>query len=1275
MKRILYYSLILITLLGACSTKKNTRLSRFYHATNTRYNIYYNGKLAYDDALSSMEKGYQENYVEPIFMHAISAQPKDKKNTGGAFDKTIEKSNKAIKLHSIKAKPLKKSGWRNNAKQVLIQSKEEYNPFLKNSWMIMGQAEFYNADFLQASATFSYIAKHFATEPEVVAEAKLWQARCYDEMDWLYESEDILNKLNQKGIPKKNRDQFEFVNAEYLIKDGKFAEAIPHLKLAIKGEPKHLQRSRLKYLLGQLYQGQNQNTEAYKSFGEVIKSSPPYQLEFAARIRQTEVFPGGEYKSIIGKLRSMGRDQKNKDYLDQVFYALGNLYLSRKDTANAIENYQKGIDKSTKNGLDKALCQIKLGDLYFSMRDYVKAQPCFSGALSAINKEFKDYKRVSKISSVLDELVVHVKAVHLQDSLQVLAKMPEKDRLAVIDKIIEKVKKDEEEAKAKADKEAFLADQAAQGTGINRPGTQAASVKIPTAGGSSATFYFYNPQTVADGKMQFQRKWGKRVNEDNWRRRKKELSTFNGNAGAAGQVVSNDTTQQQEAQLDANGKPVAGTEAADSLANDPKSREYYLQQIPMTPEDIDASNVIIIDGMYNMGMIYKDKLEDLPLSIDEFIGLDNRFPDNEHLLETYYQIYLMALRQENEALANEYREKLKAKFPKSDYTIAVSDPDYAYNIRHMDAAQDSIYQITYDRYLASDTATVRKNYREMMKKYPLATLLPKFMFLNALSYVQGGEVDSFKNSLKALVDKYPKADVSELAGEMLKGVLRGRALVQGNVKGMTWNMRFGIGENGQLSAADSARVFRVDSVGENAPYRMLLIYPTGSIDKNQLLFAVAAYNFANSMVKTFDLTFEESGPVSMLQISGFYNLKEILHYYQMIYGKDGYATTFDKSVTIIPISDDNYETLMRGKTLDEYLTFFADKFGDQAPEIVARLKARMAADTNEDKTEDKEPPLPPNIKEEPVEEEKQEEEAAPEVKNSVRRQPADTKTDEKAQKPSKKEKTSKKVTSVKIDSTRVARETMPTITAPAIQVKFPTTVKAIDDTVRLPKQAAIAVPKEDTGFSLKQVLEIRKKQRDEKAQQKADEQKAKQEAAQKRKEEREKLKTEKQQEAAAAQQPQEQAQPKQEAAPQDTTKVTKSKPSKTKQPKAKATAKPKKQVQEKTVEEQSQEDLKKQQAEEEKTLLQQKAEREKQLDQDRKAKMKQAAADRKAKLKARAELQKQKEKEAKQLQKQKEKERKEKAAAYKEKQAEKLKARQEALKAKEAAAKAKRQTK
>ena len=130
----------------------------------------------------------------------------------------------------------------------------------------------------------------------------------------------------------------------------------------------------------------------------------------------------------------MAKSQKNKDYLDQVYYALGNVYLSREDTVNAIKNYQLGIDKSTLNGMDKAICQIKLGDIYFTMRDYVKAQPCFSGALAGIQKEYRDYERVSKLSAILDELVVHVEAVYLQDSLQALAKLPEAERLAIIDK-------------------------------------------------------------------------------------------------------------------------------------------------------------------------------------------------------------------------------------------------------------------------------------------------------------------------------------------------------------------------------------------------------------------------------------------------------------------------------------------------------------------------------------------------------------------------------------------------------------------------------------------------------------------------------------------------------------------------------------------------------------------------------------------------------------------------------------------------------------------------
>jgi tetratricopeptide (TPR) repeat protein len=391
---------------------------------------------------------------------------------------------------------------------------------------------------------------------------------------------------------------------------------------------------------------------------------------------------------------------------------------------------------------------------------------------------------------------------------------------------------------------------------------------------------------------------------------------------------------------------------------------------------MDASNLIIIDGMYNIGLIYKDKMDEFLLSVEAFEDLESRFPENEHLLECYYQIYLMALRMKDVALAERYKAKMIAAFPDDDYTIAISDPDYEYNIRSMDSVQTAVYEATYQSYLVEDTAEVRRNYAEISTKYPLATLLPKFMFLHALTFVQAGDAEGFKEALKALVDKYPKADVSELAGEMLKGVLRGREMVQGSVKGMIWNLRFGLGADGTLSADDSARVFTGE---KNMPCRIIMMYSDGRIDKNQLLFVVAAYNFANFIVKEFDLAFAAAGPVQMLTINGFINFDEALQYYKMIYGKDGYAPGLSKEIAIIPISDANYETLMRGKTIDEYIDFLEESYGDETAVLTARLKARMDAALMEEEPDaepdeepagkpvEQTPPTPVGtLKEEPV---------------------------------------------------------------------------------------------------------------------------------------------------------------------------------------------------------------------------------------------------------------------------------------------------------------------
>lgn len=1205
MKKGFYYilALIVVSLFWSCSTKKNTKANRFYHAFNSRYNIYFNGKTSFDEALLSMQNGYKESYSDMILMYPISAQPKDKQTTGGPFDRAIEKSNKAIKLHSIKAKPPKKPGWRNDPKQRAWQEQEEYNPFLKKCWLMMGQAQFYNADFLQASATFSYIARHYAHDEEVVAEARLWQARCYSEMDWFYEAEDILGKLNTNGIPRKNLNQYATVYADYLVKSKQYEEAVPYFKTAIKAEKNRRQRTRMKYLLGQIYADQEQNGLAYQMFGQVIKANPPYELEFAARIRQTEVFTGGNFQKVVKMLQRMAKSDKNKDLLDQVYYALGNVYLSREDTVNAIRNYELGVEKSTQNGLDKAICQIKLGDLYFQKRDYVKAQPNFSGALAGIQKEYKDYERVSKLSAILDELVVHVEAVHLQDSLQTLAKMPEAERLAVIDKIIEQVKKEEEEAKALAKKEAYLAEQEAKGTGIDRPGTETGGITLPTTSGGSS-FYFYNPQAVAQGKTAFQRKWGRRTLEDNWRRRKKEMSTFNEEMANGEEAAIDSVALGPDGLPIADGSLEAGLEPV--AADDPKTREYYIQQLPLTPEDIEASNIIIEDGLYNMAMIYKDKLEDIPLATEAFEELERRFPGHNHLLESYYQVYLMALRSGNTVLATEYKNKLINVFPESDYAIAIADPNYEYNIRMMDVMQDSIYQATYSSYLAEDTVAVRRNFRDVSAKYPLADLLPKFMFLDALTYVQAGDAEGFKNALKALVEKYPSADVTELAGEMLKGVLRGRLMVQGGVRGMTWNLRFGVGDDGTLSAADSARTFTAEP---NTAYRMLLMYPTGTLDRNQLLFAVAAYNFANFMVKEFDLNFEEAGPMSMLTIHGFFNLDEILHYYKMIYGKDGYATALDKNVAILPISEDNYETLMRGKTLEEYIEFFQENFGEAAPELAARWKARMTAEQikEEDAKAEAEKAeaeageigeAEENIPEETPAIQPEEEQPAKRTVRPKEQQQQQQVVEPPVEQQAVKDTVPVELPPVDIDTTIVRQEEV---------IVKDTATSAPSDTV----PSVVAPVEQPKELTLKEIEELRKREAAEEAARKEEVRKA-----------------------------------------------------------FEAQQKAEKELQEKKAKE-NEELLKKQKAEEE-ALLKAKADREKQLEQERKAKLKQIEAERKAKLKAREELRKQKERDYKERLKQKEKERKQKEREYQEKLKAKEKARREAQKAKEAAAKAKR---
>ena len=428
--------LLAMFMLYSCSTEKNTSQSRWYHSFTARYNTYYNGNLAYIDGSLEKEQGNKDNFTEMIPLYTVSN--KSSRELGkGNFDKAVEKAQKAIKRHSIKKRPTWNKSRKKTERDVEWLSRREYNPFLWKAWMLMGRSQFHSGQFTEAASTFAYMARLYHTQPAIYGKARAWLAKCYIEQDWIYDAEDVINKMKRDSMDWRAVKEWDYTYASYYIHTKRFEEAIPYLKKAIKHEMRRKQKAREYFLLGQLYAALGKRDDAYKAFRSVVRMNPPYELEFNARIAMSEVMAGGNPKKMISRLKSMARSDKNAQYLDQVYYAMGNIYLLQRDTANAIGAYEKGNEKATRSGIEKGVLLLHLGDLYWAKEKFGDAKRCYGEAIGLLDKDRDDYKQLSERSKVLDELVPYTDAVYLQDSLQVLAKLPEKERNEAIDRVIE----------------------------------------------------------------------------------------------------------------------------------------------------------------------------------------------------------------------------------------------------------------------------------------------------------------------------------------------------------------------------------------------------------------------------------------------------------------------------------------------------------------------------------------------------------------------------------------------------------------------------------------------------------------------------------------------------------------------------------------------------------------------------------------------------------------------------------------------------------------------
>ena len=924
-----------ILLLSACSTKNNTAKSRFWQSFTARYNTYYNGSQAFIEGNIEKESGNKDNCTELIPLYPV-ANKQSRELGKGNYERAIEKAEKTIKLHSIKKRPEWNKGRRKTEKDIEWLNRREYNPFLWHAWLLLGKSQFQQGQFEEAAATFSYMSRLYQTQPAINGIARAWQAKSYTELDWLYDAEDIITKQRRDSIHYRAQKDWDYTLANYNIRAGHYEEALPYLRKVIKHEKRRKQKAREWFLMGQIQTLLNQKQEAYQSYKHVIRLNPPYELEFNARIAQTEVMPATDFKGKISKLRRMARSDNNKDYLDQVYYAIGNVYLTQRDTLHAIEAYEEGCKKATRSGIEKGVLLLKLGNVYWDKEKYADAQRCYGEAIGLLDKDRKDYKQLDERSKVLDELVPHTSAVELQDSLQRLALMSEEQRNKIIDKVIaDLIKKEKEEQRAKEEEEAektLQQQEARNGAMNNRPGR--ANSQQPTAPSQqSGQWYFYNPQAVSQGKQTFQRQWGKRENKDHWQRVNQtvvnllpestestdsiETSEMPEMADSKGATAPSDSIAGKE-----------GEEPADSAANDPHKREYYLAQIPFTDEQKAESDNLIKDGLFHSGIIFKDKLDNLRLSEKALTRLTSQYADYEKNDEAWYHLFLLYSRLGRTTEANHCLAMLQSDFPSSDWTTLLSDPYFAENQRFGVHIEDSIYAATYEAFKANRHAEVKANAEISEKRFPLGQHRPKFLFIEGLSLLNDGQSKDCIERMKQVVEQYPQSEVSEMAGMIIRGVQEGKTLHGGKFDiDDVWSRRT------VDMAADSTRNDTL-TIERNANYVFMLVYQPDSVNHNQLLYEMAKYNFSNFLVRNFDINVEQDalGLVRMM-ISGFLNYDEARQYARQLYGDKAMADMLHPCRGVI-ISEKNLPLLGSTYSYRDYEIFFEEKLEplDVSPE-------------------------------------------------------------------------------------------------------------------------------------------------------------------------------------------------------------------------------------------------------------------------------------------------------------------------------------------------------
>lgn len=680
-----------------------------------RYNYIYNSNVLLTEYNEGLAQSYSDNYekVLPVYL-----DPEPQANlvlTPGISNKQLDEI-----VHKG---------------QAVINDKS-FSNYIDDAYMLLGKANYLKGNYFIASEYFDYTAKTYGDNLKTYIMALNWKARSQMELNNMSKADLILDTmLRAADLLKKDLAEPLATTAQMRIYQKRNKEAMLLLESAIKATSETHQRIRWRYILAQLQEKENNLQDAYLNFTKVEKSNAPFEMYFHANLNRIKLkaLLGGEKLNKEQQLLALLKDDKNSDYIDQIYYQVGELFSAEGEYIKAEENYKKSIKNSTRNQTQKALSYLKIADLNFKQfNNYIKAKLYYDSTAMILPKNFPDYDNIVKKAHNLQYLTDRYTIISTEDTLQTIAKLPVS----------------EQEAKIKAwltpmVKLTNIGNTSNGSTFVNNPdfpGQPSSASLLTSTTSVGNTFYFNNTSAVSNGFGEFKKRWGNRPLEDNWRQSIRSAAQENNQVLAGGNV--------------ANGIQTSTNTNAPISQDQSTLEKKYLESLPINSDLVAKSNQKIIDAYFEIASFYQQELNDKAEANKVYVELLKRFPENNHLVAVYYSLFLNN-QGVNQAEAEKYKQLVLTKFPNSSFAKTILDPSYSAKLSQLENISINNYNAAFDSYLKKDYANVIKQANDNIAAFPENDLAPQYAYLKAIAVGRTSKVDALLIEFNSINTLYP----------------------------------------------------------------------------------------------------------------------------------------------------------------------------------------------------------------------------------------------------------------------------------------------------------------------------------------------------------------------------------------------------------------------------------------------------------------------------------------------------------------------------------------